>query len=61
MGYQAVRTRRHKHIRYTELSGMDELYDLEADPAETRNLMGSGEASRLLAELDEERRRLLSR
>lgn len=34
MGYQAVRTTRHKYIHYLELPGMDELYDLEADPYE---------------------------
>ena len=32
MGYQAVRTERYKYIHYTELSGMDELYDLRSDP-----------------------------
>lgn len=56
MGYQAVRTRRWKYIRYAELSGMDEIYDLQADPWELRNLCGdSGTAeiqARLAAELD---------
>jgi N-acetylglucosamine-6-sulfatase len=37
MGYEAVRTERYKLIKYTELVGMDELYDLEADPYEPRN------------------------
>ncbi len=41
MGYDAVRTERYKYIRYRELAGMDELYDLEADPYELQNLMGS--------------------
>jgi arylsulfatase A-like enzyme len=41
MGYRAVRTDRYKYIRYLELTGMDELYDLEADPYELDNLMGS--------------------
>jgi len=41
MGYQAVRTERFTYIHYTELNGMDELYDLEADPYEMRNLMGT--------------------
>ncbi len=41
MGYQAVRTERYKYIHYTELSGMDELYDLVADSCEMHNLMGS--------------------
>jgi N-acetylglucosamine-6-sulfatase len=37
MGYQALRTERWKYIRYTELEGMDELYDLQKDPYEMRN------------------------
>ena len=41
MGYRAVRTDRYKYIRYLELPGMDELYDLELDPYELDNLMGS--------------------
>ena len=46
MGYQAVRTERYKYIEYYELQGMDELYDLEADPYEIENLIndpGAGE------------------
>jgi N-acetylglucosamine-6-sulfatase len=60
MGYQAVRTTRHKYIRYGELSGMDEIYDLAADPDETTNLVGSKGGERLLADLDKERLRLLA-
>jgi N-acetylglucosamine-6-sulfatase len=41
MGYRAVRTERYKYIRYLELSGMEELYDLETDPHEMRNLIAS--------------------
>ena len=41
MGYQAVRTERYKYIDYLELEGMDELYDLEQDPFEMDNLIGS--------------------
>ena len=41
MGYRAIRTDRYKYIRYLELPGMDELYDLEVDPYELDNLMGS--------------------
>lgn len=40
MGYRAVRTRRFKLIRYTELHGMDELYDLDKDPFELNNVHG---------------------
>ncbi len=38
MGYKAIRTNRWKYIRYNELAGMDELYDLQADPYEMTNL-----------------------
>ena len=41
MGYQAVRTARWKFINYTELAGMDELYDLQRDPFELKNLIGT--------------------
>ena len=61
MGYRAVRTGRWKYIHYTELEGMDELYDLEADPYEMKNRIGDpaarsdldtlkGELDRILAE-----------
>jgi N-acetylglucosamine-6-sulfatase len=46
MGYAAVRTDRYKLIEYQELTGMDELYDLEADPFEEQNLIGSPAARR---------------
>jgi N-acetylglucosamine-6-sulfatase len=58
MGYQAVRTERHKYIHYTELSGMDELYDLQADPGETKNLVASEDA--LLVQMKSELQRLLA-
>lgn len=45
MGYQAVRTERYKYIQYTELPGMDELYDLEKDPFEMDNII-DGDAGR---------------
>jgi N-acetylglucosamine-6-sulfatase len=48
MGYRAVRTDRYKYIRYLELPGMDELYDLELDPYELDNLMGSAREKDLL-------------
>ena len=58
MGYEAVRTDRYKYIRYTELPAMDELYDLETDPFEMDNLMGSPQAQVLLPELQAELARL---
>ena len=51
MGYQAVRTERWKYIHYTELDGMDELYDLESDPFEVRNLINEPSARARLEEM----------
>ena len=47
MGYQAVRTDRWKYIRYRELTGADELYDLAADPYELKNLIRSQAHARI--------------
>ncbi len=56
MGYQALRTERWKYIRYTELQGMDELYDLAADPYELKNLIAApahrADRDRLRQQLD---------
>jgi len=59
MGYQALRTERFKYIHYTDLSGMDELYDLEYDPFELQNIIKDPKAPMLLRDLDRERERLL--
>jgi arylsulfatase A-like enzyme len=57
-----VRTARHKLVRYLGASFQDELYDLEADPGETRNLYRVPEARGVREELEarllEWRRRL---
>lgn len=58
MGYQAVRTERYKYINYTSLPGMDELYDLETDPFEMQNLMGTDREAELLPMLRAELERL---
>jgi N-acetylglucosamine-6-sulfatase len=60
MGYDAVRTERHKYVRYRELPGTDELYDLEADPYELRNLMGTPREAELRPALVRELDRLTS-
>ena len=54
MGYTALRTQRWKYIHYTELQGMDELYDLQKDPYEMRNVIrqAAHEVSSVRAELD---------
>ncbi len=59
MGYQAVRTERWKYIQYTELKGMDELYDLKNDPYELRNLADDPAAAREKEALGAELARLL--
>jgi arylsulfatase A-like enzyme len=58
MAYQAVRTEQHKYIDYLELPGMDEIYDLEADPFELENLIGTPAGDRLLPVLQAELTRL---
>jgi N-acetylglucosamine-6-sulfatase len=59
MGYQSVRTERWKYIRYRELQGMDELYDLRADPYELRNVIGDPASRSSLPQLRRELDRLL--
>lgn len=39
MEYRAVRTDRYKYIHWSHHEDMDELYDLETDPFEMRNLI----------------------
>lgn len=58
MGYDAVRTARHKFIRYREFSGMEELYDLEADPYELRNLAADPAAQDVRRRLEADLARL---
>jgi N-acetylglucosamine-6-sulfatase len=52
MGYRAVRTARWKYIRYTELPGMEELYDLQHDPYELRNLAREPRAAKVRQEME---------
>ena len=59
MGYQAVRADRYKYIHYTDLDGMDELYDLVADPFEMKNLMVDPAQAETLAVMQAELERLL--
>ena len=60
MGYQAVRTERWKYIHYVDVEGMDEVYDLEADPYEIRNVFRDSSFDGLKADLSSELDRLLS-
>jgi N-acetylglucosamine-6-sulfatase len=59
MGYKAVRTNRMKYIRYEDLEGMDELYDIASDPYEIRNVIDDPRYADELAELQAELERLL--
>ncbi len=60
MGYDAVRTERYKHVRYRELAGMEELYDLQQDPFELTNLIGSPAAAGVRQQMETELTRVLS-
>lgn len=51
MGYQSIRTKKWKLIRYKDLDGMDELYNLTADPYEIRNVIGESSTTRILEQL----------
>jgi arylsulfatase A-like enzyme len=54
MGYRAIRTRRWKYIRYNDLEGMDELYDLKADPYEMNNVIDRADSRAIRDRLDSE-------
>ena len=58
MGYTAVRGQRYKYIRYNELRGMDELYDLQADPYEMKNLVAEPARQPALLEMQAELEKL---
>ena len=60
MGYDAVRTERYKYIRYRELPGMEELYDLREDPFELSNLIASPAADETRRKLEAELQRILA-
>jgi N-acetylglucosamine-6-sulfatase len=59
MGYSAVRTSKAKYIEYRELTGMNELYDLESDPFEEHNLIHAPVAGPLLKTMQSELQRLV--
>jgi N-acetylglucosamine-6-sulfatase len=63
MTYKAVRTERYKYIHWVnrgQAGELDELYDLEKDPWELRNLNASAAYKRVRASLKNELRRLVS-
>lgn len=55
----AVRTQDWKYVRYPTLKDLDELYDLQSDPYEMRNLAADPAAKRKLAEMRGELERLM--
>jgi N-acetylglucosamine-6-sulfatase len=57
--WQAVRTPGWKYIHYTELEGMDELYDLKADRYEMNNLINDPRHAAKLKTMPAELARLL--
>jgi len=59
MGYRAIRTDQYKYIRYSELQGMDELYDLRKDPNELDNLLPSRVSKQTLQNLQRRLDRLI--
>jgi N-acetylglucosamine-6-sulfatase len=58
MGYDAVRDDRYKFIRYREHAGMEELYDLQADPYEMKNLAGDAAVRKIRSALEDALNRL---
>jgi N-acetylglucosamine-6-sulfatase len=60
MGYKAVRTDQYKYIRYEDLEGMDELYDLIADPYEMDNIVAAENSDVIVMIMNEELDRLIN-
>jgi len=60
MSYKAVRTERHKLVHWVHKEGVDELYDLEADPYEITNVIGDPAYGRVQRRLMEDLRRLVA-
>ena len=54
MGYRAIRSEAWKYIHYVDLPNADELYDLNRDPYEMRNLIASAGHAAELKRLREE-------
>ena len=60
MSYKAVRTERAKLIHWVHKEGVDELYDLERDRYETRNVIRKPAYGKVRARLYKELRRLVA-
>ena len=59
MGYKAVRTPRWKYIQFNELTGMNELYDMQHDPYEMQNLINDPAAKETVKQLQAELKQLM--
>jgi N-acetylglucosamine-6-sulfatase len=57
-GYQAVRSRRYTYIQCTDLKNMNELYDLQADPYQMRNMIRAADMRPILAQMRAELQKL---
>ena len=60
MSYKAVRTERAKLIHWVHKEGVDELYDLDADPYEITNVMRKPAYGRVRERLYGELRKLVA-
>jgi arylsulfatase A-like enzyme len=60
MTYKAVRTDRHKLIHWVNRDGVDELYDLEADPWELANAIADPRYAAVAGDLRAELARLVA-
>ena len=63
MTYKAVRTDRYKYIHWVNrgcAGELDELYDLERDPWELKNLIATPARARVRVELRRELKRLIA-
>jgi len=60
MSYKAVRTERAKLIHWVQKEGVDELYDLERDPYEIRNVIGRPAYAKVRARLYRELAKLVA-
>jgi len=60
MSYKAVRTERAKLIHWVHKEGVDELYDLDADPYEMRNVISKPAYGKVRARLYSELRKLVA-
>ncbi|QDT26299.1 Choline-sulfatase [Gimesia panareensis] len=59
MGYKAVRTPRWKYIQFNDLEGMDELYDVQNDPYEFKNVINTPGNKKVVKQMQAELKRLI--